>query len=218
MPTLKDRLLILAFKRLQHFLPLIFLSIMTFCFIKFIKTTHVLYFIFFALTPYLLPLLLQRMVFFFYPLKEGGSYIGMEEKKFSPWLFSLRVQQIYLICPQLERIIFFFPGTYSIWLRAWGSKIGKRVFWTPGTVVNDRGLLEVGDYVVFGHNTYMSPHLLRMKDGKFFVYVKKIKIGSYSFVGAFSKLGPGTTIGKGSFVPAASEFAVNQKFNKDQNQ
>jgi acetyltransferase-like isoleucine patch superfamily enzyme len=145
-------------------------------------------------------------------MTEGGSYIGLDEKKFQPWLFSLRIQQIYLVFPQLERLLFFLPGMYSAWLRAWGSKIGKSVFWTPGTIVNDRSLMDVGDFVIFGHNTYMSSHLLRVKNGKFFVYVKKIKIGSYTFVGAFTKMGPGTTIAQGSQIQVMSNFSVNQKF------
>lgn len=164
----------------------------------------------FALTPYLVPLLIQRIVLGIYPMKEGGAYIGLEEHTFSPWLFSLRVQQIYLVFPQLERLLFYLPGMYSAWLRAWGSNIGKNVFWTPGTIINDRSLMDVGDFVIFGHNTYMSSHFLRVKNGRFFVYVKKIKIGSGSFIGAFSKMGPGTNIAPGSQVQAMSLFSLNR--------
>jgi hypothetical protein len=208
----KDNILNFLFKRLQHFFPLIFFSIMLYLFAQFVLTKCLLYFGLFCITPYLLPLIIQRIVLGIYPLKEGGNYIGLAEKSFSPWLFSLRVQQIYLVFPQLERLLFFLPGLYSAWLRAWGSQIGKNVFWTPGTVVNDRGLMEVGDFVIFGHNTYMSSHLLRVKNGKFFVYVRKIKIGSYSFIGAFTKMGPGTKISSGSQVQAMSNFSINQKF------
>lgn len=208
----KDNILNFLFKRLQHFFPLIFFSIMLYLFAQFVLTKCLIYFVLFCLMPYLLPLMIQRIVLGIYPLKEGGNYIGLAEKSFSPWLFSLRVQQIYLVFPQLERLLFFLPGLYSAWLRAWGSQIGKNVFWTPGTVVNDRSLMEVGDFVIFGHNTYMSSHLLRVKNGKFFVYVRKIKIGSYSFIGAFTKMGPGTKISSGSQVQAMSNFSINQNF------
>lgn len=212
MTTYKDHILNFLFKRLQHFFPLIFFCLMTYLFVEFVLTKNIYYFLSFCLTPYLLPLLIQRLVLATYPLKEGGFYIGLEEKNFQPWLFTLRVQQIYLVFPQLERLLFYLPGLYSAWLRAWGSKIGKNVFWTPGTVVNDRSLMDVGDFIIFGHNTYMSSHLLRVKNGKFFVYVKKIKIGNYSFIGAFTKMGPGTTIHPGSQVQAMSNFSVNQKY------
>lgn len=215
MTTYKDHILNFLFKRLQHFFPLIFFIIMNYFFIKFVITKKICFFVLFGSTPYLLPLIVQRLILSFYPIKEGGHYIGLEEKKFQPWLFSLRVQQIYLVFPQLERLLFYLPGIYSIWLRAWGSKIGKNVFWTPGTIVNDRGLIVVGDFVIFGHNTYMSSHLLRVKNGKFFVYVKKITIGNGSFIGAFTKMGPGTTIASGSQVQATSNFSVNQKFPKE---
>lgn len=210
MTTPKDHILNFLFKRVQHFFPLIFFLIMITFFIKFVMDQNIWFFVAFMLTPYLLPLLIQRIVLGIYPMKEGGAYIGLTEKQFSPWLFSLRVQQIYLVFPQLERLLFYLPGLYSAWLRAWGSKIGSNVFWTPGVIVNDRSLLDIGDMVIFGHNTYMSSHFLRVKNGKFFVYVKKIQIGSYSFIGAFSKMGPGTNISPGTQVPAMSLFSVNQ--------
>lgn len=212
MITLKDHILNFFLKRPQHFFPLLVFSLMLFFLAKFILTHQLSFLAAFILTPYLLPLATQRLILSFYPIEEGASYIGLEEKKFQPWLFSLRVQQIYLVFPQLERLLFFLPGMYSAWLRAWGSKIGKSVFWTPGTIVNDRSLMEVGDFVVFGHNTYMSSHFVRVKNGKFFVYVKKIKIGSFTFVGAFTRMGPGTEIAPGSQIQATSQFSVNQKF------
>lgn len=206
----KDFLLNLVFKRVQHFFPLFFFIMMVTLFISFVKTPTVSNFFCFLLSPYIVPLLIQRIVLWIYPIREGGSYIGLEEHSFQPWLFSLRVQQIYLVFPQLERLLFYLPGLYSAWLRAWGSNIGKNVFWTPGTIVNDRSLMDVGDFVIFGHNTYMSSHFLRVKNGRFFVYVKKIKIGSYSFIGAFTKMGPGTNIAQGSQIQAMSNFSVNR--------
>lgn len=217
MKTYKDDILNLLFKRAQHFIPLMLIMLMTYFFVRFVLEKQVIDFVFFILTPYMLPLLLNKIITTIYPIKEGGSYIGLTEEKFSPWLFSLRVQQIYLVFPQLERLLFFLPGMYSAWLRAWGSKIGKNVFWTPGTIVNDRGMLEIGDFVILGHNVYMSPHFLRVKNGRFFVYVKKIKIGPGSFIGAFTKMGPGTTILPGTQVKATSQFSVNQNspYNKE---
>lgn len=212
MITTKDHILNFFFKRSQHFFPLLIVSLMLYFFIKFVLTKNLIFLTGFLTTPYLLPLITQRLVLGLYPIEEGGSYIGLEEKKFQPWLFSLRIQQIYLVFPQLERLLFFLPGMYSAWLRAWGSKIGKNVFWTPGTIINDRSLMIVGDFVIFGHNTYMSSHLLRVKNGKFFVYVKKITIGSGSFIGAFTKMGPGTTIAPGSQIQVMSNFSVNQQY------
>lgn len=212
MITIKDHILNFLFKRTQHFFPLLIFSLEITFFSKFVLTKNMYFLAAFMLTPYFLPLITQRIVLGIYPMREGASYIGLEEKKFQPWLFSLRIQQIYLVFPQLERLLFFLPGMYSAWLRAWGSKIGKSVFWTPGTVVNDRSLMDVGDFVIFGHNTYMSSHLLRVKNGKFFVYVKKVKIGSYTFIGAFTKMGPGTTIAPGSQIQVMSNFSVNQKY------
>jgi hypothetical protein len=211
----KDFLLNLVFKRVQHFFPLFFFIMMVSLFINFAKDPGFYTFSCFLLSPYIVPLLIQRIILGIYPIKEGGAYIGLEEHCFQPWLFSLRVQQIYLVFPQLERLLFYLPGLYSAWLRAWGSNIGKNVFWTPGTIVNDRSLMDVGDFVIFGHNTYMSSHFLRVKNGRFFVYVKKVKIGSYSFIGAFTKMGPGTNIPEGSQIQAMSNFSVNRSTPND---
>ena len=52
------------------------------------------------------------------------------------------------------------PGLYSLWLRIWGSRVGRLVYWSPGLEVLDRSLLDVGDQVVFGIGVRLNPHVL----------------------------------------------------------
>lgn len=141
---------------------------------------------------YLMPLLIHRIHFFFFPFSDG--YWVLAEKKYNPWWASHMFQFPFIACPWIESLIHFIPGLYSIWLRAWGSKIGKGVFWTPRVEIVDRGLVEIGDKCVVGHITGMCSHMVADIDGKPALVIKKIIIGNKVFVGADSQLGPGVIV------------------------
>lgn len=160
-------------------------------------------------TLYLLPLMTWRILDLCYPLKEGTSYIA--GKSYSPWLSSYRIQEIYIKLPFLERVIMLVPFLYNVWLRLWGSKIGKRVLFAPNITVIDRAGLEIGDNVYIGDQCYFSCHLVLEKDKKFLCTYKKIRIGENSFIGAFSKFAPGAKVVDRSRVRAFSFFRLNSE-------
>lgn len=141
---------------------------------------------------YLLPLALHRIHFFFFPFADGFWFLT--EKKYNPWWASHMFQFPFIACPWLESLLHFIPGLYSAWLRAWGSKIGKQVFWTPRVEIVDRGLIEVGNGAVFGHISAMCSHMVADIEGKPALVIKKIIIGEKVFVGADSQLGPGVVV------------------------
>lgn len=141
---------------------------------------------------YLFPLLIHRIHFFFFPFTDG--YWVLSEKKYNPWWASHMFQFPFIACPWLESLIHFVPGLYSMWLRAWGSKIGKGVFWTPRVEIIDRGLVEIGDYCIIGHIAAMSSHMVADIEGQPALVIKTIKIGEKSFIGADSQIGPGAII------------------------
>lgn len=141
---------------------------------------------------YLMPLLIHRIHFFFFPFTDG--YWVLAEKKYNPWWASHMFQFPFIACPWIESLIHFIPGLYSMWLRAWGSKIGKDIFWTPRVEIVDRGLVEIGDKCVVGHITGMCSHMVADIDGKPALVIKKIIIGDKVFVGADSQLGPGVIV------------------------
>ena len=64
-----------------------------------------------------------------------------------------QLQVLYSAFPALRLV----PGLYSAWLRLWGSRVGRAVYWTPQVKITDRGLLKVGDGVVFGHRVVSIP-------------------------------------------------------------
>jgi acetyltransferase-like isoleucine patch superfamily enzyme len=160
------------------------------------------------LSPYIIPLGTWRLINFLYPLKEGSTEY-LAEKTFSPWLSGYRIQEIYLKLPFLERIIHFVPFLYNSWLRAWGSKVGKRVLIPPTVKIIDRASLRIGNNVYMGDEVYFSSHFIIQRNGRIFCYHKSVTIEDNCFIGAFTKLGPGATVKSGSTVKAFSYYSMN---------
>jgi hypothetical protein len=159
---------------------------------------------------YVFPVLIYRIHHHFYPIQEGISYLC--GKEYSPWWGSHQIQVIYITFPFLEAALRLIPGVFSLWLRLWGSKVGKNVYWTPQLEIADRGLLEIGDRVVFGYGVAISSHVIKPRKNDLMLYVKKIRIGNDVFLGAKSGFGPGVTIENGNFVPVLSQIYPNKIF------
>lgn len=167
--------------------------------------------ILFLFSLYGFPLCIYRIHHYFYPVVEGISYL--KGKNYSPWWGSHQIQAIYITFPALEALLRLIPGLFSLWLRLWGSQIGRSVYWTPQIQIADRGLLEIGDRVIFGYGVGLYSHVIKPRKGDLMLYVKKIKIGDDVFVGAGSNLGPGVTIASGSYIPALTNVYPNQKLS-----
>ncbi|AVH73865.1 DapH/DapD/GlmU-related protein [Nostoc sp. 'Lobaria pulmonaria (5183) cyanobiont'] len=161
------------------------------------------------LSIYGLPVLVYRLHEWVYPVREGISYL--QGKEYNPWWGSHQIQVIYIAIPALEALLRLIPGVFSCWLRLWGAKVGRDVYWTPGLEIADRSLLEIGDRVVIGHRVGIYSHIIKPRKQNLMLYVKKVKIGSNVFVGAGSNLAPGVVIDDGSYLPAASNLYPNQK-------
>lgn len=155
------------------------------------------------------PLLAYRIHQRFYPVEEGISYLRGE--KYSPWWGSHQFQAMYIAVPALEALLRLIPGAFSVWLRLWGSKVGRGVYWTPGLEIADRGLLEIGDRVLFGHRIGIYPHIIKPRKENLMLYVKKVKIGSDVFLGAGSQFGPGATVENNTYLPICSNIFPNQE-------
>ncbi len=149
---------------------------------------------------YLVPLLAFRLHQLIAPLRAGGS--RLDGKTYVPWWGGHQIQLLYIAVPQLEALLRMVPGLYSVWLRAWGSRIGRRVHWTPQVEVTDRSLLEVGDDVIFGHRAVLFGHVIRHGKQHLLLYVRKVTIGRGVFVGAGSAIGPGAVISPGARLDA----------------
>lgn len=165
------------------------------------------------LLPYLLPLLTFRIMDAITPLRPGSAILVKEKYHF--WLFSLWIQSIYAMFPFLEKALMAVPGLYSLWLRAWGSKIGSAVFWNANVEVLDRSMLEIGNRVFFGNHAYLSPHVLKMKSDRAILLLEPIKIGHGVVVGGFCRLGPGVEVADGVTLVHSTDYFNREKITKD---
>jgi hypothetical protein len=165
-----------------------------------------------VLNLYLTPLVSYRVFHYFYPIREGFQTLWPMTAADPPtWIVGHKIQLVYHAFPMLEHALVLVPGLYAAWLRLWGSKVGKDTFFTPQIEASDRGLVEIGDECFFGHRVFMASHMVIKKDGRYVLFVRRIRIGAGSFVGAVSHFGPGTSIPAGTFVPLASFTTLNQK-------
>lgn len=159
------------------------------------------------LTVYLLPPLAFRLHNHFFPMKYRFS--DLAERRYSPWWGAHQIQVIFIAVPWLEGILRLIPGFYSGWLRLWGSRIGKGVYWTPNVEITDRHLLEIGDRVLCGHKCKFLGHAIKPGKASMMLYTEKIRIGNDVFIGAGSRIGPGAVVEDGVYLPALTDVHIN---------
>ena len=155
------------------------------------------------------PLLSFHLHNVFFPLKEGLTDFGV--KSYNPWWGAYQIQIIFFSFPALEAVLILIPGLFSQWLRLWGSRVGRNVYFAPRFEVLDRSLLQVGDNVVFGANVAMSQHAITPRKKSLYLYVRKIEIGDGAFIGAESRIGPGVKIDAGVRLGYRTYVAAGKK-------
>jgi hypothetical protein len=160
---------------------------------------------------YILPPTVQRVMLRWAPLKQGVNQI--DGRVFSPWLATHHIQAFYDALPYLESLLRVFPGFYSMWLRMWGSRVGYGVEWPVRMDVLDRSLMDIGNRVVFSREVELAAHVRKKTDGgRSRVLVRTVRIGSYAFIGAASRLCPGASVPSNASVPEMTNIGVNEVF------
>lgn len=162
---------------------------------------------------YGLPLAAFRLHERVHPLVEGASHIA--GGPYSPWWGGHQIQLVYIAFPTLEVLLRIVPGLFSLWLRAWGSRVGRRVYWTPALRLGDRSLLDVGDDVIFGYDVGISSHLIKRTRKNVLLYVKRVTIGDGVFLGAGCIIGPGVTIEDGAVVDAGAHLHPRARVTRE---
>lgn len=154
---------------------------------------------------YILPIIPARLLR--ESLRKSPPKIPIGATEFLKWWACFQCQVLFLRFPASEEIIRLIPGCYSLWLRLWGSRIGKFTYWAPRTSILDRGFLDIGDNVVFGAGVKLNPHV--MEKGK--LLLAPVKIGDRSLIGGYSLLTAGTVISPNETVRA---FLISPPFSK----
>jgi hypothetical protein len=162
---------------------------------------------------YLFPLVCFHLHNLIYPLKEGKE--NLDKNSYSSWWGGHQIQQLFYALPFLEALLRVIPGLFSLWLRLWGSRVGKKVYWTPNVEIDDRSLLEVGDHCVFGHKIEIISHIVGPRKDGLTLYSKRVKIGKSAFIGAGTRFGPGAVVEDQTFIPVLTDIYIDEVIAKD---
>ena len=160
---------------------------------------------------YLLPLVPGRLLVA--SLRSVPPEIPLGSRDFIRWWASFQCQILFLRIPVLEEILRLIPGLYSLWLRGWGSRVGKLTYWAPQTIILDRGFLDIGDHVVFGAGVRLNPHVIE-RDPEPTLRLARVKIGDDAMIGGYSLLTAGTEIAAGE---ATRAFLISPPFSRWKN-
>ena len=158
------------------------------------------------LTLYLVPPLLARLV-----MAVFGKPVGLfpvQSRSFLVWWSLASLQSIFLRLPFLEELLRMVPTLYSNWLRLWGSRIGKNVYWAPGTVVVDRSYLDIGHQVVMGLSCSFNPHYISHEQ----LTLAPVTVGDNSQVGGQSVLMSGCEVGPNEYSLATLRMRPFSRF------
>lgn len=158
---------------------------------------------------YLVPPLAYRVHQRLWPLEEG--LCRLVGPTYVPWWGGHAIQLVYIAFPALEALLRLL-GLYSPWLRLWGARVGRRVYWTPLVEVTDRALLEIGDDVVIGHRCGFYGHAIKPSKDNLILYAKRIRIGSGAFLAGGCGFGPGAEVAAGAYLPLRTEVYPNRRF------
>jgi len=198
--------------KIMAFFPFIHASLILVATTCFAKNPNIQSIIFVLFGIYVFPLISFRLMCLFFPIHQGRSDLAKD--KYSPWWGGHQIQLLFYVVPQFESLLRVIPGAFSFWLRLWGSKVGKNIYWTPNVEIDDRSMVEIGDYVLFGHKVELLGHVVGGKKGVFSLYSKNIIIGKGAFVGAGSRLAPGAELEESCFLPVLSDVYIDEYIPK----
>lgn len=141
-------------------------------------------------------------MYFIFPKKEGK--FDVLSRQHLLWWYGVQFQNFYSRFSFLEELLRIVPMIYSNWLRLWGGKIGKFIFWSPKVLIADRGDIDIGNYCIVGFGAKFTSHLISKSHKKNVFLYSKIIIGNEVVVGAESNIGPGVNIENNISIAALS--------------
>lgn len=193
----KQDLLLLLF---LNYIPLILVIL---CFSPFfvLKTSFVFKCLACVSILYLLPPALACLSISIFGLPKGK--VSISSKEFFVWWLLFQLQAVFNRLPFLEELLRIIPGVYSLWLRFWGSKIGKLTFWSPGVRILDRSYLQIGDNVIFGAGVRLNPHVVdKNSQGILELMIDNVSIENDVVVGGYALVTTGSIISSGERTKA----------------
>lgn len=191
--------------RLSSIFPLMHVLLMAGSAFYFITVPTVISFSILLAVIYVLPPFLLRIYTWRFPVKHGKHVMNRRGR--CDWWVAHQLQLSYQLLPFLEGLLRLIPGCYSLWLRLWGSRIGRRVYWTVNVEIVDRHLMDIGDDVIFGHLVKCCCHVINKKtNGDLVLTVRPIRIGEGSLIGAEARISLGVSIPAHTVVPHHAKY------------
>jgi hypothetical protein len=142
---------------------------------------------------YLLPPVVARGILKIWPIREGA--IQIPSRDYFAWWALLNLQVVFCRLPMLEEILRLVPGLYGVWLRLWGAKIGRFVYWAAGLQILDRSFLDIEDGVVFGAGVRLNPHVIaKNESGQMELLLATVHLGKRAVIGGYALLTAGTQV------------------------
>jgi hypothetical protein len=133
---------------------------------------------------------------------------SLGSREFLAWWYATQWQILFNRLPFLEEVLRLVPGFYSVWLRLWGAKIGRLVYWSPGLRLTDRPFLDIGDRVVLGIDAKLYPHFMaRLPSGTTQLVLSPITIGHDALIGGCTLLPAGVSVEPCEQTPGGRPFA-----------
>jgi hypothetical protein len=174
-----------------------------------IKTFNPLFFSMFIFAVYFQSPIIWRHMKEKYGQPSGASYFGKNAKHGNNWFVAYQLQQLYNSFAFFEKILKIIPGMFSLWLRFWGSNVGEKINWTPGSKIVDRTHLTIGSRVLIGNECYISAHIIKKSDNKYLLYIKQVEIGDDVVLALQVIVSPGVKIKNNAFLEAGSGVYPN---------
>lgn len=172
----------------------------------FIFNTEIFYKIFASLIwLYLVPPLSVRLLYLLVGRPEGK--LTQDQSGYWVWYFGMQAQSIFLRFHFLEEVLRVVPMVYSSWLRLWGAKIGKAVYWAPRVIIMDRTHLEIGDFTIVGYGVGITAHHLNRDGNQVALIVSAPKVGANVVLGGLSGLTPGSVVCENETLPSTMGLA-----------
>ena len=126
-----------------------------------------------------------------------------------PGMFGIVTRNIFykLLFKRLRSLVLVYPGVYLT--HTYGMDFGRNCSVNSGAVLDGRGGISVGDYVMIGPNVCIASSSHNHKDIKTPISVlghkmKPVRIKSGVWIGANATILGGVTIGRGSVVGAGA--------------
>lgn len=191
--------------RLMMLFPALHLAVILGACVVFVLHPRVATLVSILAAAYLFPLLTYHVHQLLCPLREGTFSMA---EGYSPWFGTHMIQQGFIAFPALENALRLVPGLFSFWLRLWGARVGRRVYYAPGMEIADRGLLEIGNGAIFGYGVKITAHYISPSRsyGGMKIYIKRVRFEDRCFVGASSRHGPGVIVRAGAMVRATVDI------------